>query len=207
MIESDIIKKVETYVKQLFEERKQYQYSYHNQNHTLSVVRQAIKIGKCCRFTPHEMFVLVISAWFHDVGYLYTTASHEEKGKLIAMEFLASFDIERETLVAISECIDATHFPQKPTSKISYALCDADLFHLSEDDFFEKSLKMKMEINELYNKDMDLLTYWEVTYELFMMHTYHSPYGKKVLARGKERNCLKLRERIDMEKAQTLANS
>jgi len=207
MSEREVIKHAENFVIKLFEERNSSNYTYHNVFHTISVVKQAVKIGKCSKFTDNEMFILVVSAWFHDTGYLYTLKNHEDKSKELAEVFLKRYGIDQNIINAVKKCIEATRFPQLPLDNISFALCDADLSHFSEDSFFEISVKLKQELEQLYKKSMDLLTYWEITFELFKVHSYHSPYGKKILAKGKERNYQKLKAKIEADIHETRTNS
>jgi predicted metal-dependent HD superfamily phosphohydrolase len=207
MIHNSVIEKVEKFVFELFEEKKENTYSYHNFQHTQSVVEHAKIIGEKCSFSETEMKILIIAAWFHDTGYLFSPLNHEEKSIIITKEFLKKNNLDDKTINKITTCIEATRFPQKPSNIIASALCDADLFHLSENDFFEKSLTLRNEINELYHKNMDLKTYWEITLELFKIHKYFTPYGQSVLSKTKEINYQLLEKKINEEIAKTLTKS
>jgi hypothetical protein len=82
----------------------------------------------------------------------------------------------------------ATKYPQKPESNIAKHLCDADLYHLSLTNFFDISLILRKELNQISGEKLSKLQYWKLTIILFEEHSYHTEFGKSILNKGKERN-------------------
>lgn len=191
-----IIENIKVYVTKLFNENIECNFPYHNFEHTESVAKNARLIAKKLKFSEKETFILVAAAWFHDTGYLIAPKNHEDRSKNFAKNFLNKYNIDNSCINEINNCIEATRFPQNPNSKLSYALCDADLYHLSESDFFKKSVKLWREINILSKEKVSIHDYWHATLKLFEQHSYHTQYGKQILAVRKEKNHKKLLDKI-----------
>ena len=65
-----LLLEVESYVKSLFNDKSSEDLIYHNLNHTTDVVITSEKIGQSSSLDDEQMELLLIAAWFHDVGYL-----------------------------------------------------------------------------------------------------------------------------------------
>ena len=110
-------------------------YVYHNYDHTLNVVKAAHIIGFHSKLSKKDLDLLIMAAWFHDVGYCSGHLSHEESSVKIASRILSTVDFSREDIDKISLAILSTSMPQNPTTDIAKCLCDADLYHLSQPDY------------------------------------------------------------------------
>ncbi len=188
---------IKNFVLKIFTEQNFKNFSYHNLEHTLSVVNNAAIIGKNSNFNEIQMFILLSAAWFHDVGYIDSPNEHEERSKIIAKDLLESLNLDNEIVTNILCCIEATKMPQHPSEILSNALCDADLAHISQENFFEKSLLIRDEMINIFHRCVDIKTYWEETLRIFENHQYHTEYGKNVLNIGKEKNLIILRQKIE----------
>ena len=73
-------------------------------NHILGVRNYAIKLTK---YYEANLFVVIISAYLHDIYYLQTKdhSIHETKGAEFAKEYLKKFKIPKEEIELISKCI------------------------------------------------------------------------------------------------------
>ena len=87
---------VEEYVRELFEKDTPKNLVYHKLNHTIEVVEAATDLGRRARISDLEMEILIISAWFHDTGYLYTYTNHEDESIRIAKEFLRKQNFQEQ---------------------------------------------------------------------------------------------------------------
>lgn len=67
---------------------------FHNWNHTLQVVAAVKEICLFENITTEDEKLLVIAAWFHDVGHISCYEGHEEISQKIAKNYLEkqSFD-------------------------------------------------------------------------------------------------------------------
>lgn len=110
--------------------------SYHSPQHTRDVVAAALRIGRSEGLSAEEMALLETAAYYHDSGFIYQYANHEERGCQVAREILPAFGYEPAQIERICETIMATKIPQSPHSHIAQVLCDADLDYLGSDQFY-----------------------------------------------------------------------
>ncbi|MCF8388278.1 MAG: HD domain-containing protein [Bacteroidales bacterium] len=186
-----LIEKAAVFATDLLQKEPTSGYPYHNLNHTLSVVKHVQEIGEHAYVDDKDLTILTLSAWFHDIGYTRDYNHHEEKGVEIAREFLGS--INHKILDHVESCILATRMPQNPGSFIEKILCDADMYHLSEDTLIENSDKLRQEINMVTGKQLSLQDYLHKTLNLLYSHEYFTEYARKHLNSRKLKNIEKIK--------------
>ena len=182
----EILQKVESYVSRCFELDSPDFLSYHNLQHTREVVVHAKEIGDHYRLAEERMFILLAAAWFHDLGFLYTTPEkHEEKSSELMRVFLAPYCPEY-ILSAIEGLIFATRYPTTPTRFLEEMICDADTFHFGTSYFLITDDRVKKEMEgrtggEMQNwKNQSLL--------LLRAHRFYTSYCRQLLDKGKMEN-------------------
>ena len=112
--------------------------TYHNLNHTLDVLDQAVIIARKENITdPDDLLLLQVSALYHDIGFLDTYSGHEERSCVIAGAELNCFGFSPTQIDKIMGMIRATRVPQTPLTKLEEIICDADLDYLGRSDFFK----------------------------------------------------------------------
>jgi predicted metal-dependent HD superfamily phosphohydrolase len=173
--------------------------AYHNLKHTREVVEAAELIGEQVGLSPEEQENVLIAAWLHDIGYVKSCQQHEAVGVEMVRPFLEKLGIGSERIQAITDCIMATKMPQNPHSKIAEVLCDADLFHLSSDSFFERSETLRQEMKNTVGK-IGKKKWMQGSIMLMERHHYFTDYGKEVLAPQKDKNLKKAQHKLaDLE--------
>jgi HD superfamily phosphodiesterase len=187
-----IIKEVEVFACDQINKPPTSVYSYHNLDHTRAVVRNAKEIGKNMGLHEKEMCIVIISAWFHDIGYTINYEDHEDKGIEIARNFLTQLNIKPYAIDLICGCIEATKMPQNPLNKLEMIVCDADMYHLSEDDLIETTNNLRMEINQVKGLDLGEKDYLLGTFRLLKKQRYFTRYAIEMLEAGKVKNLQKL---------------
>jgi predicted metal-dependent HD superfamily phosphohydrolase len=191
------INEVQTYVSKLFNEQLPEELSYHDLDHTQYVAAQARIIGKESGLTEAEQDIAETAAWFHDIGFLYTTEDHETESQKIAMEYLSSNDVPKDVINRIHQCIEATRIPQKPgDDMIAAVVSDADMSYLSEDFYIKRTMLLREEWNTTREKKISKKDYYVETIELFNDHNYHTEYARHNLTPGKYVNFQLLLERL-----------
>lgn len=168
---------------------------YHNINHTREVVKAAELVGKQIDLNSEELENVLIAAWLHDIGYVKTCQQHEAVGAEMAKPFLDEIAIGPVRVQAVIECILATKMPQNPHTKTAEVLCDADLFHLSSDTFFERSEMLRQEMKNTVGK-VSKKKWMQGSIALMEKHHYFTEYGKEVLTPLKEKNLKKARRKL-----------
>jgi len=171
---------------------------FHNLEHIQYVVDKAAYIGKKCGLPEEELILVQICAWFHDIGFAVDPENHEVISAEMAADFLAQNGIPESVIETVKTCILSTKVPQNPTDKLSKVLCDADLMHLSEDDYFKRIKKMRKEQNKLFDKKMSKKDFYEKSVRFFGAHQYHTEFGKTELEPKKKSILQKLKDKIKM---------
>nr|WP_245405114.1 Pycsar system effector family protein [Algoriphagus sp. AGSA1] len=180
----------------MFENRQKSEFCYHNIEHTLQIVDKVREIGEYYGLEKEEKEDLFFAGWMHDVGYWEGKGEgHEVRGAEMAEEYLIQLGIDKQRVDRIKSLILATRIPQNPQNLLEEIICDADLFHLSSDQFYDQTLLLKKEKENSGYGEIPL-SEWLAGSQIFMLsHHYHTEYAKKFLQPGKEKN-LKL---IDMK--------
>jgi len=167
--------------------------SYHNLGHTGGVVKAAIQIGNHYQLNDHDFFVVLTAAWFHDMGYFTAArAAHEAASADLAIKFLQAEQVEESTILQVADCIMATRLPQTPNNQLAAIVCDADLFHLGTDAFWERNKLMRKESETVHIASTDKSAWREGTIRLLQSHHYHTDYCIALLGVKKQENLAKL---------------
>ncbi len=192
MIQYDWVRLSENYVKMLFKETLSNDIFFHDIVHTSLVVKAACEIGASCGLKKQQIAILQIAAWFHDTGYCYVYHGHEEKSIEIAATFLRQINADEKFINSVTECIAATKMPQKPDNLMQQILCDADMYHLSIDQYLSYAENLKNEWQSklgMYYSDSE----WkELNVAMLGNHKYFTPYGQTILQKNKIKNIERL---------------
>lgn len=184
----NLIEAVSNYVTLFLTENLSESLHFHTIEHTYEVVEASIEIGAQNDLSQEDLLILQVAAWFHDCGYANVYVGHEEESKKIAEKFLSNFGCEKDRITCVLNCIEATKFPQKPSSLLEKVLCDADLYHLTRTNYqkYEKGLRKEFEIylGLQYSDEEWLLKNCQFLND----HQYCTGYGQQVLAKFKEVN-------------------
>lgn len=197
-INADIVEEAGKYVYKYLEDNLPDSIEFHTFDHAKYVVNSAEYIGKNRGLSDEEINIVKLCAWFHDVGWAISTENNEEDGAEIAGEFLASKGIKEDVISKVKESILATKIPQQPKDIIAEVLCDADLMHLSEPDYFERIKKMRQEWINLTGKKVSKRKFHSTSIKFFQKHNYHTNFAKKELQPKKEENLKQLQKKVYM---------
>lgn len=168
---------------------------YHDVEHTVDVVKASEIIGRDCKLTDDQLETVIVAAWFHDTGYCKGEENHEKASAEIAREFLNSQEVPEKKIDDVLGCIAATRMPQAPTNIMEKVICDADLYHLSTDKFFEKTELLRKEL--VAHKMIKEKENWLAkSLDFVCAHSYFTQFAKKILKPQKKANIVKLRKII-----------
>ena len=122
----NIYKKVESYVRDLFDANKKPKLIFHSLEHTQQIVKRAEEIAAHYKLTDKEMLAVYIAAWFHDTGRIFTgPENHEEKSVETMKAFMQLYLPDPELTHTIEGCILATKRSVEPTTLMQKIVCDA----------------------------------------------------------------------------------
>jgi predicted metal-dependent HD superfamily phosphohydrolase len=190
-----LLQQVKKFVLSYYKAHSDPKFTYHNINHTYDVVSAAKKIADHYQLDDRDYFAVLVAAWFHDIAYSSGAENHEEKGVVIATDFLRGFDLDDELIQLISGCILATKLPQSPADILQSIICDADLFHLGTSDFREKTKLLRKEFNTLNGTDISKADWRKKTIQLMEEHEYHTDYCRLLLNETKQSNLDELKRK------------
>ncbi|MCK4677900.1 MAG: HD domain-containing protein, partial [Bacteroidales bacterium] len=182
------------YIQKLFDEATGKGYIYHNVTHTREVVKAVQALSEHSNLPQEDANMVLIAAWFHDIGYVNSYNDHEEESKKMADEFLQSKGMNKEIIQIITNCIDATKVPQKPKTLLEEILCDADMFHLSQPEFCDKTELLRLEQNT-FRKKTGKKKFLNTSLK-FLNLPYFTGFAQKNWTTGKEKNIKKIMEKL-----------
>ncbi|MDM1296137.1 HD domain-containing protein [Sphingobacterium sp. N143] len=191
---AQLLRQVEEYSETYIAENISTCHCFHNNLHTRSVVRAAEEISSFYKLSEEDHFIVISSAYFHDLGYVQSdnAIGHEKRSVEIAFAFLKDKGVSDEVKEKIKGCILATRMPQDPSNLLEEILCDADLFHLGSDDFVNRNKLMKAEAEAVIGKEIDKDIWRAGTIKLLLSHHYHTEYAQQKLNAKKEENLKEL---------------
>lgn len=205
--ETELVSRSKAYVEGLLKGLPD-EYCYHNLQHTREVADAAEEIGIESALSQDQLELVIVAAWFHDIGYKCGSQNHEEESIRIMQEVLNDWQIASEKISEIEKIILSTKMPQSPHNELSRVMCDADLYHLASDDFGQRSEALRRELVTLCCKDISAKDWARNNIEFLKSHHYFTAYGKTVLEPKKEANLKKLKKKgnknIDEKQAQKL---
>ena len=194
-INQHTVAKVKHFILKILGDQLSQNFVFHSIGHTLDVLKNVEIIGKYENLSEDEMNILRISALLHDVGYTKTYNGHEEESAVIAEKYLKNEGFDDRIIHKITSAILATKIPQNPMDKLSEILADADLMHLTYDNYFEQIDFMRQEWELMGIATMNEYEFHINSLKFFNAHHYHSEYGKIVLDPLKKNNL----ERINLK--------
>lgn len=149
---NNLIVKTEKFVVNFFNENLKPSFVYHNLTHTKGVVEKVIELAELSEISEKERSLLVLAAWFHDLGYVKKIENHEAESIFIATKFLEENKVSEEDISAICNLILATKMEYSdPENQLEKIIKDADCAHLGSKNYFEVSelLRKEWELNDV----------------------------------------------------------
>lgn len=202
---SSVISAAQSYVTRQYEQHADPVLVYHNLAHTLQVVQAAEQISAYYRLTEADQMVVLLAAWFHDMGYLLgDRTQHEAAGAASAKAFVTQQQLPESVGQAVEDCIMATRIPQHPRNLLEQIVCDADLFHLGSKDFSKRNKLLRTEVELATEQKISGADWAKSSIQFLESHTYHTAYCRTLLKQQKEENLEKLRSKLEQKLAEAL---
>lgn len=183
-----LINSVREHVMFNFSKHQKDGFVYHNLDHTQSVVKAAKKLAAHYDLSEEDHRVLMTAAWFHDIGYFKTLTNHEQASAEEAEAFLTEHIKDDAFTQRVKHCILATRIPQQPKNLVEQLLCDADLFHLGTDEFFDRNKLLRKEFKSIHHLEITKRKWIKKSIDFLSAHRFHSAYARELLSDGRLRN-------------------
>lgn len=179
-----ILKKIEEYIRYLFQIVPAPFLYYHNLSHTLDVVYHCKEIATIYQLKSNELFNVLAAAWFHDIGHLYTKPeTHEEKSVEVMRRFMYDISEPETTTRKIEQLILATKYPTHPKFLLEEIICDADTYHFGTSKFIETDPLVKKEME--YRTGLIDKNWNKHALQLLRGHRFYTTYCRDLLNNGK----------------------
>ena len=189
------IKRIKKYVNRLLTPLEQYY--YHQYNHALEVMERAIYLWKKEWVSEEDIELLAIAWLFHDTWFIIQYNDNEIFWAQIAENYLKTVIYPKEKVKIIRNLILATSPKYKnPKNILEKIIKDSDMDNLWRDDFFEKTNKIKREIEAIKQIKIKEPDWHHASLDLLYEHKFLTKTEKKERNKKLEENKKRLEEII-----------
>ena len=179
----------------LFEDHPPQGITYHDLIHIKDVVNTAKLIGENSVISPDQMEMLLLAAWFHDVGIVERYVEHEEKSAETCHEFLVKHNYPADRIETIINIIRSTRVPQKPANLLEKIMCDADLSHNGKKGFIYRSHLLRVEWKNMLGKEFTDSEWLKVNIDFLLENKFHTDFAKSFYEEQRKRNLTLLQKK------------
>ncbi|WP_163408336.1 Pycsar system effector family protein [Flavobacterium ajazii] len=202
----NLIEQSEDFVSNLLKDKLSNLYSYHNFNHTFTVVSAVKELCKKEEVNDEDKTALLVAAWFHDTGYIEGYDNHEKESAKIAETFLKEKGQSDEFIKSVSSLILATIKDYVPKTHLEKIIKDADYAHLMGTEYATTCELLRL---ELKNTGIVNFTNSEWTKEnlnfLLNKHRFYTDYALRKWQPLKEKNLILLQKKISKQELKASA--
>jgi predicted metal-dependent HD superfamily phosphohydrolase len=196
----NLIEQSEDFVSKLLKDKLSNLYSYHNFNHTLTVVTAVKELCKKEDVNAEDKEALLVAAWFHDTGYISGYEKHEEESTKIATTFLKEKGKSDEFIALVTSLILATVKEYVPKTHLEKIIKDADYAHLVGAEYVTTCELLRL---ELKNTGIAAFSNSEWTREnlnfLLNKHRFYTDYALRKWQPLKEKNLVLIQKKISKQ--------
>ena len=142
---TELLRDTALYIRDYYAAHFNDQYTFHNYNRTVNIVRNCDALGVSMNLGGQELKLAHLAAWFTELGYSEDHRNYQSKSVKLAREFFRSKKLDDGIFEKLEECILSTRVPQQPVSVISQLICDATMYHLTEKDSLQQADALRAE--------------------------------------------------------------
>ena len=121
-----LLSETQEYIISFFVNHDYNKYAYHNLQHTKNVIEAAETMARHYQLNEKDFFILIASAWFHDISCDEGPQEHEHRSAMLAQDYFQSKSLENDTIGTIKRTILATRFPRSPQNLIEQIICETE---------------------------------------------------------------------------------
>ena len=193
-----IIRLAAQYVEELLASKLSPSYTYHNLDHTLGVVEAVTAMATNQNISSEDTEKLIISAWFHDTGYINGCEQHEDRSIQIATDFLKQHNYSELYCKDVANYINCTKLTVLPKNDLEYIIRDADYYHFATTEYATKSEHLREEWLLTQNKKFTDEEWIDLNIEMFSKkHHYYSNYAIEKWQVEKDKNYALLLKKLN----------
>lgn len=188
-----IVDKSEKYITEKLNPENTTDSLYHNLRHTKRVVNSVTTLVEEIGVEDKDAEVLLVAAWFHDVGYTVSYDEHEEKSCEMAWDFLSKEGCSDDFISEVLSLIRATKRNYEPKNQLEKIMRDADSSHVAKKSFLTASELLRVELSSLgiANYSIDEWRKENIKF-LNTSHRFYTDYAIENWQDRKDKNLKKL---------------
>jgi len=189
----NLLQNAEKYVVQLLTNELDNTYVYHNLAHTQLVVENIKELNEAGELEDEFKEILLLAAWFHDVGYTISKENHEEKAIGILKQFLDKEQASSRIFDEVSKLILATRIDVEPKNELEKIIRDADCGHVGQEDFIDRSELLRKEWELTGDKKITDKEWFDANIQfLTAVHRFYTAYALKEWGIRKAKNLARI---------------
>jgi predicted metal-dependent HD superfamily phosphohydrolase len=197
----NLIEQSEDFVSNLLKDKLSNLYSYHNFNHTFTVVNAVKELCKKEDVSSDDKEMLLVAAWFHDTGYIDGYENHEQESVKIATAFLKEKGQSDEFIATVSSLIMATVKEYVPKTHLEKIIKDADFAHLVGVEYETTCELLRIELKNTWKLDFSNVEWAKENLNFLMnKHRFYTDYALRKWQPLKEKNLLLVQKRFEKQK-------
>ncbi len=166
MFLSDILIKARDYVADRMYEYPLKWLVYHNFDHVQDVFNRASYLAEKENIGLENTEILLLAILFHDVNFFPDPSNHEEVSAQTAEKFLLDNSFPEDKIDIVKSIILSTSLANSSWNLLQSIASDADLDNFWRDDFFEKTMLVKEELENLQNISINEIEFYENTLKI-----------------------------------------
>lgn len=156
------------------------QYYYHSVGHTLDVLKAVDNLIREEGLTNAEQIDLLrTAAVFHDAGFLRRYDQNEIEAAKMVEDLLPRYGYSQEQIGIIQRCIMVTVLGAVPTDNLEAIMKDADFDYLGRDDYWDISIMLRKEWENIGIKKTDE-EWFAMQVSFLTNHEYHTEAAKRL---------------------------
>lgn len=192
-----LITEIKDHCHQLISNSRCRELPFHNWDHTLDVVANAKAIAQGEHIDETHLELLIIAAYFHDIGHIESGEEHERTSCKYAAEYLNKHNYLPENIDKIKTLILTTAMPQTPHTQLQGIICDADLAHLGKTSFRLKNDRLRKEWHLYCGQKFTDKEWISMNIKFLKCHSFHTASAKAHYGKQKKENRKMLKDQLD----------
>ena len=195
---NDIISKSEAFIKTQYEKSDSKKYSFHSFKHVVRTVNAVRLIAENTKINKSDLEIVIIAAWFHDVGILESVENHEVKSAEAAEKFLKKHKYPIEKINKVINCIKATNLATVPKNLLERIIRDADVIHLGKKSFLKRNKELRQEIQNVNGKTFTDKEWIDFDLKFLNNHKYFTVFAKENFDKRKNEHIEQIQSKLDL---------
>ncbi|WP_339725120.1 Pycsar system effector family protein [Maribacter stanieri] len=190
---SSIVSKAEVFATDKLTGHINPNYLYHNLRHTQRVVDSTKELIEGENIKDNESELLLVAAWFHDLGYTITYHNHEEHSCKLAKEFLTENNYPTPFIEQVCSLIMATKKNYSPANELEKIMRDADSSHFHIKNYMATTELLREELSLLGIQSNTPVDWREENIKLLRTkHRFYTDYAIRTWQKRKDKNIKRL---------------